>query len=1688
MPTFTFEEVQEAPKTFTFEEAAADSFDQVSNPDARNLPDLQATTRGGPRVALPDADVARATFRESVGEGFGDVVTQPGIELPKLPVTPEVVQGALDKTRFASDYETSGEIPKPVTPQPPGTAAKVISGGIEGVDELARGVVGFFTSGPGMIQLGAAATPLAPAVYAKWTVDMLNAGFTSAKDAWDAFQKSDYRNASKNAAISFGSFLGAGAAAKHGYKQLAPVIDAVPRGDLQGVRVEEAQQKALEATIPPQREPMPLASRIEPGVAESGLRETVALDPTTDIRKIPTPIPETPTKNVPAAEVTEPGQSISKTPSLTKVSEETKPAVVKAEDIKPGDKIDWTPNESEKRYYGPISGIVADVVPGSSGGFRVDILAPLPGDPSRIVSVWDNRGRITRTQGGDIRTERSEVSKESGSEKPSLGIPHEKVTPRGGVRFEMAERASRTAMLSSMNDAIAKVDPRKAYDPEALIRVEGSKIDQVRDYLISEYNKVAKKQPTPQPTPAAVKETPAPAPKTGEGKSASASPGLPPTAEAGPTPGVGSKMGREGDITYEEGVKAGLNRREVDGLNAGRAIADIAREVGDLKKDPQKWLDSLVEIAKNDTAKLGKHRLHPSVAEKYAKDREVFLAPNKSGGVDLILGEPYWGVEKAAGKKGQKVAEFPSSRDAIADAYEINPPPPQIQGMGGAIPSEFKPSQQPPTALKNAAIDAQRAARGEPPLIKVAREKDPELWDRAMAAIDADWMAADHLIARFRDKPFAPTNLEGMILLHRMVDLKNEMAKMAREQARAYEEGQIEMAESAKAKYDAMLESTVELERITKDMGSIQGSAFRMRQLMMNDDFSMSNLIVRREAALKRKLNPEEISELEKISQEHALKTAELAKKEADLEAKSQEIEARFIAERAAKEQEFSPFVLKLAEDIVKSWDARADRAMARLREKWSRTSTGVDPTIIVDLSEIGVAHLARAGLDFTKWSIRMAAQLGDFYDKAKPFLKEAFERAKKLSEYEKEKRAGPKKAEVDKAIARPAPAEAIDGIVTRVGKRFAKNPKLDFSHAARKIARYYVEQGITKPMELVDAVHAKLVEAMPELTKRETMDALSGYGRFMPLKKDAVSVALRDATGQMQQIAKLEDMAGGKAPLKSGPERRVPTDEERRLIKQVEEKKKEGGYDVTDPEAQLRSAMQAAERRMQNTLKDLLHEIETRTRIVKNRRKLELDPKLKELKEKLEFVREVHSEVFAPAPLTDAQRLAKWKERTQDKIAEYRERLVEGDFKPRKRPEQPRLDPEAVKLRYELHKVHNALMDMRLKDQLKQRTQARKIVDGVANLIRFSRAVMTGGEFSAVLRQGGFTAFSHPILSAKALKPMFEALMDEKAQFKINEEIQTRPNAPLYERNKLQFTESGVRLSSMEEHYMFRVSEKIGRNPLAKYPLKAINAFQRAYVTYLNRVRADAFDKLLDTYGDSPEMQNQIANLINVATGRGSTAVGKYVGPGANTIFFAPRYTISRLQLLTGQPAWGGNAATRKMVAQEYGRALAGAAVVYSLGLMAGGTLEDDPRHPDFGKIKLDNTRIDPLFGLAQWTRLLATEISGERKTAKGKEVPIRGKVPFGQPTGADVAFNFSRSKLSPMVGAGVSLAAGKDVVGRKFNLSDAVIQSVVPITYGDILKAMEEQGVEKGTAIAVLALFGMGVQTYDVNEKRKD
>lgn len=467
------------------------------------------------------------------------------------------------------------------------------------------------------------------------------------------------------------------------------------------------------------------------------------------------------------------------------------------------------------------------------------------------------------------------------------------------------------------------------------------------------------------------------------------------------------------------------------------------------------------------------------------------------------------------------------------------------------------------------------------------------------------------------------------------------------------------------------------------------------------------------------------------------------------------------------------------------------------------------------------------------------------------------------------------------------------------------------------------------------------------------------------------------------------------------------------------------------------------------------------------------IQPKLAELFKQSKDYHDIGAGAFDSKQDTNLKR---YKTLLRNKIGQVSDRLASGNLDTHARTK-TQLDTEATNLRFQYQKVKQEIDRRIFEVQLSKRTGPQKVFGTAREVLNTSRAVLTSLDLSAVLRQGGFISIGHPIRGIKAFPDMFRALRSEAGQFKANEEIRNRPNAELYAASKLYLhDERAVKLSQMEEAYMGRW---IGKIPL-------VAGSERAYTTFLNRLRADSFDTMAATLSRDgrPSIQEAkaISNFVNVATGRGNLDGAARAATNLNTVFFAPRYVVSRFQLLGGQPLIGGTLGTRKLIAGEYARTVGGLGLVYGLGILAGGTVEVDPRSSDFGKIKFGNTRVDPLFGVSQSAVLLSRLASGSRKNAEGDIIPIRGEnVPFGSSNSADVIATFLRSKLSPPVGAAVDLAAGKDVTGNPVSLQSEALRNVTPLALSDIKSAMEDQGIERGTALSLLSIFGAGLQTYN-------
>ncbi|MFH2034520.1 MAG: JAB domain-containing protein, partial [Candidatus Margulisiibacteriota bacterium] len=64
--------------------------------------------------------------------------------------------------------------------------------------------------------------------------------------------------------------------------------------------------------------------------------------------------------------------------------------------IKEGDTVKFTPNKGE--FIDPIEGIARDIIKNTSGGTGYHILAPVEGDPERVVRVWESQGDVEKVK------------------------------------------------------------------------------------------------------------------------------------------------------------------------------------------------------------------------------------------------------------------------------------------------------------------------------------------------------------------------------------------------------------------------------------------------------------------------------------------------------------------------------------------------------------------------------------------------------------------------------------------------------------------------------------------------------------------------------------------------------------------------------------------------------------------------------------------------------------------------------------------------------------------------------------------------------------------------------------------------------------------------------------------------------------------------------------------------------------------------------------------------------------------------------------------------------------------------------------------------------------------------------------------------------------------------------------------
>lgn len=545
--------------------------------------------------------------------------------------------------------------------------------------------------------------------------------------------------------------------------------------------------------------------------------------------------------------------------------------------------------------------------------------------------------------------------------------------------------------------------------------------------------------------------------------------------------------------------------------------------------------------------------------------------------------------ESPPAKISESTTKLSEAQPEIAAAKRPGGAGPGMVDLGAATPASLA---EPGTIVSNmfAAIDRDRAEMGKPPM----EPGEPRTWDQdrqiATARMNRDPQWIPDLIKEVNAKPRPLMSWEQAGMVMQKAYWKAEANNALRRIAQAADDGR--QADLAQARNDAARweDNLAAMEEAVGrgGTGSEAGRSLKAQQMGLTDDLSLVEMRLEMRGKLGgRKLTPEEGAEIERIHKDYQQKVAALEKTAAEADRRRVDAETRAtlaeLARQAAQEKVPPPHIQRIIERIRSSIKSEADAARERLKGKLFTLS----PDVVADLARVGADNILTIGEDFARWSAKMIEDIGE---KVKPHLQMAWDEALKLINRKSDVESGGQRkvAQTVKTTVKKfdTPDQKIAKLTERVRSRVGQAGK-PITPAVQGLARAFVQKGIRDREALIDAVHDVLKDIIPDWTRRKTMDAISGYGDYRVLSKDEVSLALRDMKGQMQQIAKLEDMAGGEAPLRSGVEQREVTKAQQELIKLVNEAKRKGGYQTTDPETQLRTALDEVKKRTQTAIED---------------------------------------------------------------------------------------------------------------------------------------------------------------------------------------------------------------------------------------------------------------------------------------------------------------------------------------------------------------------------------------------------------------------------------------------------------------------------------------------------------------------
>lgn len=653
------------------------------------------------------------------------------------------------------------------------------------------------------------------------------------------------------------------------------------------------------------------------------------------------------------------------------------------------------------------------------------------------------------------------------------------------------------------------------------------------------------------------------------------------------------------------------------------------------------------------------------------------------------------------------------------------------------------------------------------------------------------------------------------------------------------------------------------------------------------------------------------------------------------------------------------------------------------------------------------------------------------------------------------------------------------------------------------KYARNRVKANVgLKAEELIDEVH-DLVKDFGA-SRRQVAEVLSGYMKPRDTREvDRATKELADIRKEIKGLLTKQDVAAGvRTERAQGPRLSEATEPKpgptiRQGQREISRRRSEIAQGLRDQQAQAQAELSVVKAGTSEGDAELARSAREQA---------------KEFRKQQSAEREAQEHAYREAQ-THEQREAATQQRTpegpsrrfvtrneqrlkqlQAKEADLTQRMAAGDYTPRVKSEPLPYTREVYAAQKRAENIERQFQNEAYKAT---RGTRGRIYDEVSKFGNLPKTLKSMADISAVFRQGGFYAITHPVEGlVKPSRDMFKAF-SEMGYRNVENAIKNHPKFDLAKRAGIEFTgvdKNDPNLSHKEEGYLG--TDALGTISKGKYnPLRIVKGTadfsERTFVSFLDSQRIHVFDQMTKglesqgiTYRKNPEAYKAAAKLVNQGTGRGDLGRrGNQAAPLLNLAMFSPRLVASRVQLLNNMfnPAkWAAMPkGTREIMIKDNVKFLAGTAAVMALATAAGGTVNRDPDDGDFLKIRFGSTTYDTLTGLQQPLRAIWNMSSAVKADLTHDEAYAgRGK--------AEIASRFARSKLAPLAGVGVDYLTGKDFEGRQFSASREARDMVTPLPASDFVDAMKKEGLVKGLLKASPTVTGVGVQTYDQSPEK--